>query len=188
MAATRAILRAGALALAALVGLSACTGGAAPSAAVIQAFAPADRKAAPTLTGELLDGSGTFDPRGLSGQVVVVNFWGAWCGPCIGEAPELESVYSAHRAEGLAFVGIDVRDELDNARAFAAQNLTYPSIFDPASELALSFAVQPNGVPATIILDRQGRIAAVARGPVVRSELEPVVVALLEESSGRGPG
>ncbi len=164
----------------ALVG---CTSDTPVPQSLIQVFALEDRKAAPELTGELLDGSGTYDPATHDGKVLVVNFWGSWCAPCVAEAPELDAVYQAHRDEGLAFLGINVReDSIDNARAFAAQNTSYPSIFDPSSRLALGFEVHPNAVPATIVLDRQGRIAAVARIPLVRSELEPVVVALLEEA------
>jgi thiol-disulfide isomerase/thioredoxin len=173
-------LTATAAAVALVLGLAGCTK-AAPPAQVIQVFAPADRKAAPSLSGDLLDGSGAYQAA-TAGKVVVVNFWGSWCTPCVSEAPELEAVYKAHEAEGVAFVGVDVRDDVDNARAFAAQNTSFPSILDPSSRVALTFAVQPNAVPATIIIDRQGRIAAIARGEVYRTDLEPVVVSLLAEA------
>jgi thiol-disulfide isomerase/thioredoxin len=171
------------LALALLAGLAGCAGRAAAPMDPIQVFAPADRKAGPELTGELLDGSGTYDSATVAGKVLVVNFWGSWCGPCVGEASELEATYQAQQASGVEFLGVDVLDQRDNARAFAQQNNTYPSIFDPASKLALGFAVQPNAVPVTIILDRQGRIAAVARAAVVRTELEPVVASLAAEAA-----
>jgi thiol-disulfide isomerase/thioredoxin len=163
--------------------LAGCTDRAAPAAEVIQVFAPADRKPAPALTGELLDGSGTYDPATHAGDVVVVNIWASWCGPCVGEAPELEAVYAEYKDRGVAFLGINVRDEPDAARAFARQYLTYPSIVDPSSRLMLGFDVHPNAIPATIVIDRQGRVAAIAQAAVVAAELEPVVAALLEESS-----
>ena len=169
-------------AVALLVGLAGCTGGPTGSAPVFQMFAPEDRQAAPTLTGDLVDGSGAYDPATHAGQVLVINFWGSWCGPCLAEAPELEAVRAAFQDQGLAFLGVSVRDNLDNARGFAAQYTSFPSIFDKSSKIALGFAVHPNAVPATIVLDRQGRIAAVARSPLIRSDLEPVVVALLEET------
>jgi thiol-disulfide isomerase/thioredoxin len=170
-------------AVAALVGLAGCSGGKAPAASLIQVFASDQRKAAPQLTGELLDGSGTYDPATYAGKVVVVNFWASWCGPFVGEAPELEATYADVKDSGVVFLGINVHDETDSARAFAQQNTSYPSISDPASKLALGFAVQPNAIPATIMLDRQGRIAAVARAAVVRTELEPVVTELAQEAS-----
>ncbi|MBX6749475.1 MAG: TlpA family protein disulfide reductase [Micromonosporaceae bacterium] len=173
-----------AVGLLAVLGLLAgCAGRPAPATALIQVFAPADRQTAPELTGELLDGSGTYDPATHAGQVLVVNIWASWCGPCVGEAPELEAVYSAYKDRGVAFLGINVRDERDAARAFARQHTTYPSIVDPSSRLMLGFNVHPNAIPATIVIDRQGRVAAIAQSAIVASELEPVVVALLEESS-----
>lgn len=163
--------------------LAGCTGRPAPAAELIQVFAVADRKPAPLLAGELLDGSGEYDPATHAGDVLVVNVWASWCPPCVGEAPELEAVYSAHKDDGVAFLGINVRDEVDAARAFARQHTTFPSLFDPSSRLMLGFDVHPNAIPATIVIDRQGRIAAIAQAAVVASELEPVVVALLEEAA-----
>ena len=170
--------------LAALLGLVAgCTGAAPPAVELIQVFAPADRTAAPELRGELLDGDGAYDPATHAGEVLVVNFWASWCSPCVGEAPELEAVYAEYQDSGVEFLGINVRDERDAARGFARQHTTFPSIFDPSSRLALGFDVHPNAIPATIVIDRQGRVAAIARAAVVASELEPVVAALLEESN-----
>jgi peroxiredoxin len=74
-------------------------------------------------------------------------------------------------------VGVDIRDERDKARAFVAGHaMAYPSIFDPAGRAALGFSqVPPNTTPATLVVDRQGRIAAVFRKALVREELSPVV-------------
>ncbi len=172
-----------ALIAAAALGLGGCTANTAPPTNLIQLFAADQRQAAPAVKGELLDGSGTFDLSQHTGDVVVINFWASWCGPCVAEAPELEATYKAQKANGVTFVGINVKDEADHARRFAELSTTYPSVFDPASKLALGFAVQPNAIPATIILDRQGRIAAVVRAAVVRVELEPVVAELASEKA-----
>jgi thiol-disulfide isomerase/thioredoxin len=171
------------LALAMTMVVAGCTGNAPAPANLIQVFAADQRQAAPAVKGELLDGSGTYDLSQHPGDVVVINFWASWCGPCVAEAPELEATYQAQKANGVTFVGINVKDEADHARRFAELSTTYPSVFDPASKLALGFAVQPNAIPATIILDRQGRIAAVVRAAVVRAELEPVVAELASEKS-----
>ena len=170
--------------LVAMLGLlSACTASNSGSADPIQVFAAADRKPAPELTGDLLDGSGAYDPATYAGKILVINFWASWCPPCVAEASELEAVYADHRDEGVAFLGINVNDQTDSARAFARQHTTYPSIEDKSSKLALGFNVHPRAIPATIILDRQGRVAAVAQGAVWQVDLDPVIVQLLRESA-----
>jgi thiol-disulfide isomerase/thioredoxin len=139
-------------------------------------FDVAKRRSAPPLTGELLDG-GTFDLAQRRGDVVVINFWASWCGPCRAEAAELVIVAKATRSKGVSFVGVDVRDERDKARAFVTgHSMAYPSLFDPAGRVALDFSdVTPNTTPATLVIDRNGRIAAVFRKALLREELTPVV-------------
>jgi thiol-disulfide isomerase/thioredoxin len=136
--------------------------------------APADRPAAPKVAGELLDGSG-YDLTQDRGQVVVVNFWGSWCAPCVAEADDLEKTYQATKDQGVRFLGVNVQDMRDKAIAFERGRVSYPSLFDPASRQALTFAIPPNFTPATIVLDREGRIAVVIRRAVRQDGLEPIV-------------
>jgi thiol-disulfide isomerase/thioredoxin len=171
------------LAAIALTGaMAGCSGSPAPAAPGIQVFPASQRQAAPGLAGDLLDGSGTFDLAAHRGDVIVVNFWAQWCGPCVAEADDLENTYQATKADHVTFLGVNTRDERDKAKRFVVGRATYPSVFDPAGKLALGFAVPPTSIPATIIIDRQGRIAAIARGAVVQSALEPVVDQLAAEN------
>jgi thiol-disulfide isomerase/thioredoxin len=150
-------------------------------------IAKSKRAAAPALTGNLLDG-GTFDLAAQRGQVVVVNFWASWCPPCRVEAPDLEAVYQATKGRGVTFVGIDIRDDRDKAKAFHDGRTSYPSIFDPAGRLALDFNVPPNTIPATLIIDRSGKLAAVMRTSVHKADLEPIVTRLVAEPAGAAAG
>lgn len=148
-------------------------------------YEPGDRKAAPRLQGELLDGD-DFDLKKWRGDVVVINFWGQWCAPCRAEADDLLDVYNATKDTGVRFLGVNVRDSKDKARAFERNfDVTYPSLFDPAGRVALQFReTPPNAIPATIILDREGRVAVVFRKPLITTELEPDVVRLAAEAAG----
>ncbi|MFC4148970.1 TlpA family protein disulfide reductase [Micromonospora mangrovi] len=147
--------------------------------------APDQRSAAPKLAGDLLTG-GTYDVSQARGQVVVVNFWGSWCAPCRAEADDLEATYQATKGSGVTFLGINVQDSRDKAVAFEEGRVTYPSIFDPASRLALALDIPPNTIPATVVLDRDGRIAVVVRAAVTQDGLRPIVERIAAEQPAAG--
>ena len=156
----------------------------APGASVV--YEVADRAAAPTLEGELLDGS-RFDAASVKDMVVVVNFWASWCAPCRAEAGELNATAEATKDLGVRFVGINIRDGRDQARAFVEGREVYPSLFDPAGRVALGFTdVSPNTIPATVVIDRRGRVAVVLRKVISQRELEPLVRQVAEERDSGG--
>lgn len=150
----------------------------------VQILKPGDRKAAPRVQGTLLDRT-EFDLRDLRGSVVVVNFWGSWCAPCRAEAADLEAVYGQTKDSKVAFVGVNVKDKLSSAQAFQrTKKVTYPSLYDRTGRIALQFRdTPPNSIPATLVLDRQGRVAALFRKAVTAAELRPVVSAIATEGS-----
>ena len=154
--------------------------GATPSGQVVP---PSDRAVAPSFDGELLDGS-LFDSSDLDGKVAVINFWGSWCAPCRVETPELQDVYADVRDDGVEFLGVDVKDERQLAQAFLSDvGAEYPSLFDPRGEVALAFRGFPaNVVPSTILLDRQGRVAAVYTGAITGEDLRSALDPLIEET------
>ncbi|HEX6683504.1 MAG TPA: TlpA disulfide reductase family protein [Candidatus Limnocylindrales bacterium] len=161
-----------------LLGAAAC--GTEKQAGEIVRFAPDDRSAAPAISGELL-GGGTYDPATAKGKVVVVNFWGSWCAPCRVEADDLEAVHKD--LPEVEFLGINVWDERDKALAFMRERSSYPSIFDRPGRLALEFKdVPPNTTPATIIIDKQGKVAAVIRKAVQKDDLRAMVDEVLKEA------
>ena len=133
----------------------------------------------------LMDPAMTVSLNDFSGQVVVVNIWGQWCGPCRAEITELQKVYDATRRDGVAFLGIDVRDNnRDAARDFVIdRKVTYPSIYDPAMRTMIAFGGKfpTTVIPSTLVLDRQHRVAAVFLRELLAGDLMPVVQRLTAE-------
>lgn len=142
------------------------------------------RGALRTLSGEsLLEQGRTIGLNDFTGQVVVLNIWGSWCGPCRAELPGLQQVYDTTKASGVAVLGIDVRDDRSAAADFVRDRaITFPSIFDqPGRSLDALSGYPRNTVPSTIVLDRQHRVAAVFLTSVRATELLPVVQRLAAE-------
>jgi thiol-disulfide isomerase/thioredoxin len=142
----------------------------------------ADRKAAPQVDGTVLDGGG-WDLGAQRGKVVVLNFWGPWCPPCRVETPDFDAAYKATKADGVEFVGVAVRDSEDNVRAFYQDHkISYPTLFDRPGKTIQRFRdLRVNGFPFTIVIDKQGRVAAVYPTPLVREDIQPVVTELAAE-------
>lgn len=130
-------------------------------------YAGADRGVPIELSGTDLEGE-PLDIEDLRGQVVVVNFWGSWCGPCQSEAPDLVEVATDPEVDA-AFVGVNVRDpSVAQAESFVRDyGIPFPTFWDPNGEALLSFPVSLlRTTPTTLVLDSQGRIAARISGPV----------------------
>lgn len=134
---------------------------------------------------DLMTAGKTTSVDDFPGKVVVINIWGQWCGPCRAEAPALEQVYEASKDKGVAFLGINVRDnEKDKAQDFVTDNkVGYPSIYDPSmrSLLALGGKFPTSVIPTTIVLDKQHRVAAVYLRSLLADDLQPLVNRLAAE-------
>ena len=133
----------------------------------------ANRGEAIVYTGIAQDGS-TVSSSDYAGQVQVVNFWYAGCAPCRAEADELEQVAQASANEGVSFVGVNVRDQALTAETFMQKfGISYPSIIDQNGQVQLAFSsnVPPNAVPTTLVLDRQGRVAARVLGQITEASI-----------------
>jgi thiol-disulfide isomerase/thioredoxin len=162
-----------AIALAAVLGVSACGGQIADNTPASNGnnFVAGDgsttyylaghRTAAPTVSGTTLSGR-ELSLSAYQGQVVVLNFWGSWCAPCRKEAPVMAVLSEQYRGKKVQFVGVDIRDQTSAADAFVQNfGITYPSFNDPADEIALDFrgAVSPAAIPSTLVLDQDHRVA-----------------------------
>jgi thiol-disulfide isomerase/thioredoxin len=144
-----------------------------------QEFVPVgDRKAAPVLRGETLEGP-TLDLYTFQGKIVVVNFWASWCAPCRAEMPHLVDLAKQH--PDVAFVGVNEKDSESAAQAFVRNaEVTYPSLIDRIGTLAARWPVPP-GLPSTFVLDQRGQLAARFTGGVLGDELGPVLDQLASE-------
>jgi thiol-disulfide isomerase/thioredoxin len=134
---------------------------------------------------ELTDPSKTISLDDFKGDVIVVNVWGQWCGPCRSETRELQKVYDATKAKGVAFLGIDVRDNNRQAAVdfVVDRKVTYPSIYDPSMRTMIAFGGKypTTVIPSTVVLDRQHRVAAVFLRELLAEDLQPIVERLAAE-------
>ncbi len=132
-----------------------------------------------SLSGATVDG-GSWSSADHTGKVVVVNVWGAWCAPCVEETPTLQQVSAAMTSAGkpVTFVGIDLRDSPATALAFTKANgVTYPSISDSVGKGQPMLALQGKApaTPTTLVLDRQGRVAARVLGVTTATTLAALI-------------
>ncbi|GAA1655984.1 TlpA family protein disulfide reductase [Microbacterium flavum] len=115
------------------------------------------------------------------GGVLVVNFWYAACGPCIVEAPLLEEVWQDYQDQGVAFLGVNTYDQPATALSFARDNnITYPSVIDVNDgrvKLAFAQLTPIQATPTTLVIDRDGRVAARIIGQLAAASILSTLVA-----------
>ncbi|MFC7489940.1 MULTISPECIES: TlpA family protein disulfide reductase [unclassified Knoellia] len=149
---------------------------------------PADQRLDPiTLEGKTLDGEDWSSTSVRDKEIVVVNMWASWCGPCIKEIPDLQKVWTDVQAarKPVQFMGINFREGPERGAALAeSQKMTYPSLSDKPGLLLLAFGRQaPTNTPSTLILDLEGRVAARANGPVTATTLQGLIDDALKSDS-----
>ncbi|MEU8706080.1 TlpA disulfide reductase family protein [Streptomyces sp. NPDC048565] len=162
-----------ATAVAGVITLSACGGGQAggggntnfvTGSGGISTVAKGERTDAPKLDGKTLEGK-ALDVADYKGKVVVLNFWGSWCGPCRAEAKHFAKVAKQTEDEGVQFVGVNTRDPKKSLAVSFEKDfgVTYPSLYDPTGKLLLRFpkgTLNPQAIPSTVVIDRDGKLAA----------------------------
>jgi peroxiredoxin len=111
----------------------------------------------PPFEAAMLDGA-KFDMAAEKGNVVLLNLWATWCGPCREEIPELEQMHKQHSGDGFKVVGVSLDEgELDAVKEFVrSHNMTYPIALDPEGKLTGVF--QTGVIPTTALIDRNGTI------------------------------
>jgi peroxiredoxin len=114
-------------------------------------------QAMPAYTTAMLDGK-KFDIAAERGNVVFLNLWATWCGPCRYEIPELQSMHQKYASRGFKVVGVSLDDTgSDGVKQFVSQHsMTYPIAYDPDGKIATIF--QSSVLPTSVIVDRSGQI------------------------------
>jgi len=150
-----------------------------------QEIPASDRGDAVQFSGTLDNGS-PVSSADFAGKVLVVNFWYATCGPCIVEAPRLEQAYQAFQGQDVAFLGINTYDQPATALSFSRDHdVSYSSamaVDDAPLKLAFAEKTPINATPTTLVLDKQGRVAARIIGELPEASiLESIVRTLVAE-------
>jgi len=129
-----------------------------------------------------LPGPGRASIADYRGHWVLVNLWASWCVPCRQEAPVLDRFARRYRRHGVTVLGIDVQDNSDDALAFLRENdVRYPQLRSIGDERSAAFG--STGVPENFLVDPNGRLAWIWRGPVDEEILRKQVVPVVEGRS-----
>ncbi len=145
-------------------------------------------KMAPAFTLTLFDGN-TLHLEDLRGKAVFLNFWASWCPPCRAEARTLEAAWRKYQDQDVVFLGIDIQDTEEDARAFLREfGVTYPNGRDGSGKIAIDYGVW--GIPETFFIDREGRITYKHIGalgwPTVAAKLEEARGGVVSVKEGKG--
>jgi cytochrome c biogenesis protein CcmG/thiol:disulfide interchange protein DsbE len=133
---------------------------------------------APAAALPLLGRGGSASLADYRGKVVVMNFWASWCPPCVKELPLLEQTQRSLQSRGATVLGVNIQDASEDALGYVHRfDLTYPSLRDVDRKFARRFGT--NQYPETFVVDRDGRITALRRGPVdqawIAENVEPLL-------------
>lgn len=158
-----------ALAVLAVVILAGCSGGGLGENTDQQLVPPPDRDTAPTVDAPALEGDGRVTLESHRGTPVVLNFWASWCEPCQRETPALIAFSKRH--PDIDVVGLAVNDIPSDARRFAGkEGVPYELGLDRDADVAGKFGV--SGLPVTVIVDADGKVASTYIGEISDSQLE----------------
>jgi cytochrome c biogenesis protein CcmG, thiol:disulfide interchange protein DsbE len=151
-----------------------------PDTSIDERLAAGERVEAPVRDLPVLGSDATGSLADHAGKVVVLNVWASWCEPCKTEMPLLQRTHEEIESRGGLVLGIDMQDSTERALAFLdEEGIEFESLRDRDREYVRELGV--SGYPETFLIDRQGRIAALRRGPVDKAWLDEHLAPLLEE-------
>ncbi|WP_256838497.1 TlpA family protein disulfide reductase [Ornithinimicrobium faecis] len=153
----------------------------------VEQLAPDERTMTIELEGEAITGADAdsgevalepWSSTQARGEVLVINVWGSWCPPCVAEVPDLKAAHAHFEETGdpVQFIGVNDRDSASAALAFERRHeMPYPSLADDGGKTLLQLQGMANPRPSTLILDREGRLAARVAGQVDDATLQGLV-------------
>ena len=149
---------------------------------------PLIAKEAPSFTLALFD-RGTISLKDLKGKAVLLNFWASWCVPCRAEAHTLESAWQKYKDRGVVFLGVNIQDKEEDARAFMKEfGSSYLNGSDTSGKIAVDYGVW--GIPETFFIDPQGKITYKHAGEIgaqtVAAKLDEALRGIVSTKEGRG--
>jgi cytochrome c biogenesis protein CcmG/thiol:disulfide interchange protein DsbE len=167
------------LAAAALVGLLAYgVAQQSEDTSIDEAVMRGERVEAPVAELPRLGDGGRASLADYRGRVVLLNFWGSWCPPCVDELPLLERTQRRLGGRQATVLGVNMEDNTEDAMAFVRRfGLTFPNLRDVDREYARAYGT--SAYPETFVIDREGRIAARRRGPVDQRWIDATLIPLL---------
>jgi thiol-disulfide isomerase/thioredoxin len=141
----------------------------------VETIAAQDRKGPLTVSGHTLDGK-ALSTASWRGKVVVLNYWGSWCPPCVKETPDLKAAWEQLQGKNVEFLGLDAQEGAATGKAYVeTYGLTYPSLRWDGGTFLLQLKGKAPAPPVTIVLDQQGRLAARVLAPVKAATLVGLV-------------
>jgi peroxiredoxin len=133
---------------------------------------------APAFTAPSLDGTASIALADLQGQVVLLDFWATWCGPCTAQFPHLNQWHAQYASQGLRIIALS-DEEPQQVRDFVAeQKLAYPIALDPNERIRAAYLVP--GIPTTVVIDKAGIVRYARVGVGIPAEVEATFTRLLK--------
>lgn len=120
----------------------------------------------------------------LRGQVVMINFWASWCGPCRAEMPLLEQIHQRYEPLGFTLLGVNVEENSADGQAFLRERpVSFPVLYDPENGISKLYDVV--AMPSTVLIDRQGNIRYLHHGykPGYENDYQDQIRVLARERS-----
>lgn len=152
------------------------------AALAVSTFVGASTPMAPAPTFTLPSRSGDISLQQLKGQVVMLNFWASWCGPCRQEMPLLDQMHKRYSSLGFTLLGVNVEANTQDAERWLKDTpVSFPVLFDRDSKVSALYGV--DAMPSTVFIDRKGNVRYLHRGykPGDEGEYLDQIRALLKE-------